>query len=97
VFPTSTKDSSVIGLAGLAEVCGAVDVPVVSIGGVSAENAGSTIEAGCAGVAVVSALFAAQDVAAATRQLRARVEGACGAAAARQRVAAAAAAPAAAG
>lgn len=70
VFPTGTKDSSVIGLAGLTAVCEAVDIPVVSIGGLSAANAADTIHAGTQGIAVVSAVFAAKDVVAATRQLR---------------------------
>jgi thiamine-phosphate pyrophosphorylase len=76
VYPTSTKDSSVIGLGGLAAVCAAVDIPVVSIGGVGAGNSAATIEAGCAGVAVVSAVFAAADPVAASRQLREEVDGA---------------------
>lgn len=75
VFPTSTKDSGVIGLEGLATVCSeAGDVPVVAIGGVSAANAASTIAAGASGAAVVSAIFGAADCAGATRELRAVVD-----------------------
>ncbi|KAK3253210.1 hypothetical protein CYMTET_37526 [Cymbomonas tetramitiformis] len=58
VYPTSTKaDSSVIGLEGLRHVCEAVDIPVVSIGGVNASNVAETIKVGCAGGALVSAIF----------------------------------------
>lgn len=45
----------------LADICAAVSIPVVAIGGITADNAAPTIEAGCAGVAVVSAIFGAED------------------------------------
>eukprot|EP00798_Chlamydomonas_sp_ICE-L_P006908 gene6908-30886_t len=70
VFPTSTKDAFVIGCEGLAAICSAVDIPVVAIGGVSASNTAQTIQAGCDGVAVVSAVFGVADVSAATRNIR---------------------------
>jgi thiamine-phosphate diphosphorylase len=76
VFPTSTKDSSVIGVKGLAAVCAAVDIPVVSIGGVGISNAAETIKAGCAGVAVVSAVFGVAEPVAASKQLREVVDAA---------------------
>jgi thiamine-phosphate pyrophosphorylase len=44
-----------IGLEGLAEICRAVSVPVIAIGGVDASNAAACIQAGAAGVAVVRA------------------------------------------
>ena len=44
-----------IGLDGLREICAAVGVPVVAIGGIDAGNAASCIEAGAAGVAVIRA------------------------------------------
>lgn len=66
VFPTSTKDSSEIGLDGLKRVCDAIHIPVVAIGGIKHTNAGSCIEAGAKGVAVVSAIFGADDVKEAT-------------------------------
>ena len=61
VFETSTKDSSTITLETLQQICKAVDIPVVAIGGITAANAESTIQAGCHGVAVVSAIFGAED------------------------------------
>ncbi|GLC44016.1 hypothetical protein PLESTB_000220200 [Pleodorina starrii] len=62
VVPTGTKDTDVIGLAGLAAVCeAAAPLPVVAIGGVTATNAADTIRAGCAGIAVVSAIFGVED------------------------------------
>ena len=57
VWPTPSKHDAApaIGLDGLAEICAAVSVPVVAIGGIDATNAGDCIRAGAAGVAVVRA------------------------------------------
>lgn len=78
VFATPTKPDAAppIGLEGLAEICRRVSIPVVAIGGIHEGNAGSVIEAGAAGVAVVSAIVAAPDVEHAARRLRAVVEAA---------------------
>ena len=73
MFPTTTKDSKTIGLAGLRAVCSAVAIPVVAIGGVSQENAAETVRAGAKGVAVISALFAKDNVLMATRELASAV------------------------
>lgn len=76
VFPTGTKEASVIGLAGLAAIAAAVHIPVVAIGGINADNAGACIRAGAAGVAVVSAVFGEADVAAAAARVRGAVDAA---------------------
>jgi thiamine-phosphate pyrophosphorylase len=56
VWETPTKsNAAAIGLDELRRICGAVDVPVVAIGGIDAANAATCIEAGAAGVAVVRA------------------------------------------
>ncbi len=71
VFPTATKrDADVVTLATLAEICAAVAIPVVAIGGVGRGNILQLKGTGIDGVAVVSAIFAQQDIAAATRELR---------------------------
>ncbi|MFB6132093.1 MAG: thiamine phosphate synthase [Halanaeroarchaeum sp.] len=71
VFATDTKDvERVIGTDTLADIDEAVDIPVVGIGGIDAENAGDVTGAGADGVAVVSAITAADDPASATRDLR---------------------------
>jgi len=54
--PTKPDAADPLGLEGLAEVCRAVTVPVVGIGGIDASNAGDCIRAGAAGVAVVRAV-----------------------------------------
>ncbi len=53
--PTKPDADPPIGLEGLAEICRAVSVPVIAIGGVDASNADACIRAGAAGVAVVRA------------------------------------------
>ena len=72
--PTKPDAGTPIGLAGLAEVARAVTIPVVAIGGITLDNAAAAIEAGAAGVAVISAVIAAPDPEAAARQLRRTVE-----------------------
>jgi thiamine-phosphate pyrophosphorylase len=47
----------------------ATSLPVVAIGGIDADNVSEALEAGAAGVAVVSAVAAAPDPVAATRRL----------------------------
>jgi thiamine-phosphate diphosphorylase len=44
-------------------------IPLVAIGGITAENAGAAIRAGAAGVAVITAVVAADDIEAAARAL----------------------------
>ena len=67
--PSKLDADPAIGLDGLAEICRAVSLPVVAIGGVDASNAADCIGAGAAGVAVIRA---ARDV----RALRAAIDAA---------------------
>jgi thiamine-phosphate pyrophosphorylase len=53
--PSKTDADLPIGLDGLAEICAAVSVPVVAIGGINATNAAACIWAGASGVAVIRA------------------------------------------
>jgi thiamine-phosphate pyrophosphorylase len=70
-WPTTTKTGlpDALGPAGVAAVASAVDVPVIAIGGVTAERVAALLTAGAAGVAVVGAVSHAADPAAATREL----------------------------
>jgi thiamine-phosphate pyrophosphorylase len=54
--PSKPDAADPIGLGGLADVCLAVSVPVVAIGGIDASNAAECIDAGAAGVAVIRAV-----------------------------------------
>ena len=56
----------------LREVKGAVDLPVVAIGGIDASNVDQTLAAGADAVAVISAVCAAGDVRAAAEELASR-------------------------
>jgi thiamine-phosphate pyrophosphorylase len=68
--PSKSDAGTPIGVEGLAEVIRAVSLPVVAIGGITLENAGAVIQAGAAGVAVISAVVGAPDPEAAARRLR---------------------------
>lgn len=75
VFGTSTKkDAKNITIEQLSQVCHAVNVPVVAIGGVNEKNIPLLKNSGISGVAVVSAIFAQQDIAAATENLRSLID-----------------------
>ena len=70
MFATSTKpDAAVVSKETLADICAAVDIPVVIIGGVNAETVGAFRGTGFDGAAVVSAIFAADDIERATKDL----------------------------
>ncbi|HHX57353.1 MAG TPA: thiamine phosphate synthase [Clostridiales bacterium] len=70
VFSTSTKlDASDVSFETLREVCNAVSIPVVAIGGINKNNLLQLKGSGIDGVAVVSAIFAEKDIANATIEL----------------------------
>jgi len=75
VFATATKPDAgePIGVGGIAAIASAVRIPVVGIGGIDSSNAASVIEAGAAGVAVISAIVGAGDPEAAAREILSRV------------------------
>jgi thiamine-phosphate diphosphorylase len=62
------------GVDALREVVGAVSIPAIAIGGVTAERVPAAIAAGASGVAVISAILAADDPADATRAMRAALD-----------------------
>ena len=75
VFGTTTKkDAKPLSVAALREICDAVDIPVVAIGGINKDNLPRLAGSGVDGVAVVSALFAQPDPKAAAEQLRTLAE-----------------------
>lgn len=70
VFPTGTKDDAgQLSLETLKEICSAVDIPSVAIGGISAKNILRLAGSGICGVAVVSALYAQPDIQSAAQTL----------------------------
>ncbi|MEM4780888.1 MAG: thiamine phosphate synthase [Halalkalicoccus sp.] len=74
VFPTTSKDvteeQNAIGVERVREIAAAVSIPTVGIGGVTADNAAEVVAAGAGGVAVISAITAADDPEAAASELR---------------------------
>lgn len=70
VFPSPTKKTAIrITQEQLREICSAVSIPAVAIGGISLDNVSELKGGGMQGIAVVSALFAADDIQAAAAQL----------------------------
>ncbi|HHY76991.1 MAG TPA: thiamine phosphate synthase [Clostridiales bacterium] len=71
VFPSPTKlDAEVVSYETLKEICKAVSIPVVAIGGINEDNAVKLAGSGIAGIAVISAIFAKDDITAAVKKLR---------------------------
>lgn len=74
VFPSPTKTNAVrITPEQLRSICAAVSIPAAAIGGITRENLSEIAGCGQAGIAVVSAIFAPDDVKAAAEELLAAV------------------------
>jgi thiamine-phosphate pyrophosphorylase len=77
MFPTTTKpEFQLVGPALARQARPVVRVPLIAIGGITLENVGDVIAAGADGVAVISAVCAAQDPATAARRFIAAIESA---------------------
>lgn len=75
VFGSSTKtDVTILSRKELKAICGAVQIPVVAIGGISLTNMEELAGTGIDGVAVISALFGAEDKEAAAREFLKRMK-----------------------
>jgi thiamine-phosphate pyrophosphorylase len=71
VFSTSTKlDVNILSKETLREICTTVDVPVVAIGGIGKANISQLSGTGVDGVALVSAIFSAENIEDECRLLR---------------------------
>ncbi|HET9925452.1 MAG TPA: thiamine phosphate synthase [Methylomirabilota bacterium] len=74
IFPTATKAGfQLVGPDLIRRVRPVVPVPLVGIGGITADNAPTVLAAGADGVAVISAICAAPDPEAATHRLLERI------------------------
>ncbi len=72
VFPTNTKtDVEQMSNETLRAICDAVNVPIVAIGGINRGNILRLAGSGVDGVALVSAIFSAEDIEGTCRELRA--------------------------
>lgn len=76
VFPTPTKPDAgePIGLETIRRIKERIKLPLVAIGGVNADNLEEVFRAGADGVAVISAVLAAEDMYKAVRELREAVD-----------------------
>ena len=74
VFPTGSKDDADdVSHDTVQAICEAVSIPVIAIGGISKDNVGQLAGLGLDGIAVISAIYAADDLKAATEDLKARM------------------------
>jgi thiamine-phosphate pyrophosphorylase len=75
VFSTSTKeDAKIMSFDELKRICDSVSIPVVAIGGITEENIMELSGSGIAGAAVVSAIFAKEDVMVSSARLLTLIE-----------------------
>ena len=71
VFPTGSKDDAVeVSHETLKAICEAVSIPVIAIGGISVNNVSELAGSGIVGIAVISAIFAAEDIKKAAEDLK---------------------------
>ena len=71
VFPTGSKDDADdVSFETLNAICSAVSIPVVAIGGIGKHNVLKLSGSGISGIAVISAIFAADDISKAASELK---------------------------
>lgn len=71
MFPTSTKlDAADVSYEMLKEICNTVTIPVVAIGGINKNNIQELVGTGVDGIALVSAIFAAENIEETCRELK---------------------------
>ena len=78
VFPSPTKQNAIrITTQQLKAICESVNIPAVAIGGINLHNMEEIKGGGMKGVAVVSAIFGAEDIKTATKQLKVKAQTLC--------------------
>lgn len=71
VFPTGSKeDADDVSYETLKAICEAVSIPVIAIGGITQENVKELAGSGICGIAVISAIYAQQDIRKASEDLK---------------------------
>ena len=74
VFPTGSKDDAkLLDHQVLRDICDAVSIPVIAIGGITRENVQELAGTGICGVAVISAIYGQSDVRQAAREMKEKV------------------------
>lgn len=76
IYPTATKPDagSELGISRLKEIKDSVNIPIVAIGGINEDNLAEVLKAGADGIAVISAVVSAPDIAQACRKLKNKIE-----------------------
>ena len=71
VFPTGSKDDAVeVSHDTLRDICKAVNIPVIAIGGITVDNTPVLQGTGICGIAVISAIYAQENILDATKKLK---------------------------
>ena len=71
VYPTGSKDDADdVSYETLKAICEAVSIPVIAIGGITQENVKELAGSGICGIAVISAIYAQQDIRKASEDLK---------------------------
>ena len=75
VFPTSSKDDAEdVPFETLKAICEAVSIPVIAIGGITQGNVHELAKSGICGIAVISAIYAKEDIRKASEDLKKATE-----------------------
>lgn len=73
IYPTGSKaDAQEVGLKTLRAIRRAVTIPIVGIGGITAERCGDVLAAGADGCAIISGILAADDIQGRVRDIKNR-------------------------
>ncbi|MCR5213801.1 MAG: thiamine phosphate synthase [Eubacterium sp.] len=79
VFPTGSKDDAEnISHDTLRDICKAVSIPVIAIGGITKDNVSDLAGSGIVGIAVISAIYGQRDIVEATKDLKNKMIEMCG-------------------
>jgi len=71
IFTTTSKDDAKnVSINTLKEICNAVNIPVVAIGGIDKDNIKQLSKTGINGIAVISAIYANKNIKEATATLK---------------------------
>lgn len=74
IFPTQTKDADCISIEHLKEIIGAVNIPIIAIGGLGENNISSLANTNIGGISVVSAIMESNDPKKASESLKKEFE-----------------------
>ena len=71
IFTTTSKDDAKsVSINTLKEICNAVNIPVIAIGGIDKDNVKQLSQTGISGIAVISAIYANKNIKSATMKLK---------------------------